>query len=162
MPIAAAIRTAGPTVPVRRGASTQRTTAIPAKRAGRPAGPARRSIHSAEVLAPGHTRHAHSGTRGNQSPYHETYKGNAPSPVRRSPRHGQRFHEQGHPRGCGTNETRQRFLAEIGNHRLRFAFADLPDPPQSECYGRAHRTEPTWQMRYRREAGAPWPASPAA
>src|ERR1022692_3634815 len=80
---------------------------------------------------------------------HETYKGNAPSPVRRSPRHGQRFHEQGHPRGCGTNETRQRFLAEIGNHRLRFAFADLPDPPQSECYGRAHRTEPTWQMRYR-------------
>src|ERR1022692_872807 len=87
MPIAAAIRTAGPTVPVRRGASTQRTTAIPAKRAG----PARRSIHSAEVLAPGHTRHAHSGTRGNQSPYHETYKGNAPSPVRRSPRHGQRF-----------------------------------------------------------------------
>src|ERR1039457_292242 len=91
MPIAAAIRTAGPTVPVRRGASTQRTTAIPAKRAGRPAGPARRSIHSAEVLAPAHPRHAHSGTRGNQSPYHETYKGNAPSPVRRSPRHGQRF-----------------------------------------------------------------------
>src|ERR1039457_5000677 len=50
MPIAAAIRTAGPTVPVRRGASTQRTTAIPAKRAGRPAGPARRSIHSAEDM----------------------------------------------------------------------------------------------------------------
>src|ERR1039457_1526269 len=50
MAIAAAIRTAGPTVPVRRGASTQRTTAIPAKRAGRPAGAARRSIHSAEDM----------------------------------------------------------------------------------------------------------------
>src|ERR1039457_1694492 len=91
MPIAAPIRPARPKVPVGFGASTRRPTAIPAKRAGRPAGPARRSIHSAEVLAPGPTRHAHSGTRGNQSPYHETYKGNAPSPVRRSPRHGQRF-----------------------------------------------------------------------
>ena len=49
------------------------------------------TIHSAEVLAPGHTHHAHSGTRGDQSPYHETYKGHAPSPIRRSPRHGQRF-----------------------------------------------------------------------
>src|SRR5258708_23765260 len=91
MPLTASISTAGPSVPVCRGTSTQRPTAIPAKRAGRPTGPARRSIHSAEVLAPGHTRHAHSGTRGNQSPYHETYKGYAPSPVRRSPRHGQRF-----------------------------------------------------------------------
>src|SRR5229473_2914068 len=91
MPIAAAVRTAGPTVPVRPGASTQRPTAIAAKRAGRPTGPARRTIHSAEVFAPGHTHHAHSGTRENQSPFHETYKGNAPSPVRRSPRHGQRF-----------------------------------------------------------------------
>src|SRR6266496_1264018 len=91
MPTAAPIRTAGPTVPVRRGASTRRPTAIPAKRAGRPTGPTRCAIHSAEVLAPGRARHAHSGTRGNQSPYHEAYKGHAPSPVRRSPRHGQRL-----------------------------------------------------------------------
>ena len=91
MPIAAPIRPAGPTVPFGCGASTRRPTAIPPKRAGRPTGPARRTIHSAEVLAPGHTRHALAGTRGNQSPYHETYKGHAPSPVRRSPCHGQRF-----------------------------------------------------------------------
>ena len=91
MPIAAPIGTAGPTVPFRRGASTRRPQAIPAKRAGQPTGPTRRAIHSAEVLAPGHTCYAHSGTRGNQSPHHEAYKGHAPSPVRRSPRHGQRF-----------------------------------------------------------------------
>ena len=91
MPIAAPIRPASPTVPFGCGASTRRPTAIPAKRAGRPTGPARRTIHSAEVLAPGRVRHAHSVARGNQSPYHETHKGNAPSPVRRSPRHGQRF-----------------------------------------------------------------------
>ena len=91
MPIAAPIRPASPTVPFGCGASTRRPTAIPAKRAGRPTGPARRTIHSAEVPAPGHARHAHAGTPGNQSPYHETYKGHAPSPVRRSPRHGQRF-----------------------------------------------------------------------
>src|ERR1700691_3651889 len=91
MPIAAPIRPAGPTVPFGCGASTRRPTAISPKRAGRPTGPARRTIHSAEVFAPGNTRHAHAGTRGNQSPYHETYKGHAPSTVRRSPRHGQRF-----------------------------------------------------------------------
>src|SRR5580658_5147959 len=96
MPIAAPIRTAGPPVPVGCGASTRRPTAIPAKRAGRTAGPARRTIHPAEVLAPGHTRHAGAGTRGNQSSYFEAYKGHAPSPVRRSPRHGQRL-----PWTCG-------------------------------------------------------------
>ena len=91
MPIVAPIRTACPTVPVSCQASTRRPATIPAKRAGRPTGPARRTIHSAEVFTSGHTHHAHSGTRENQSPFHETYKGNAPSPVRRSPRHGQRF-----------------------------------------------------------------------
>ena len=95
MPIAAAVRSARAAVPMRRGASTRRTTAIPAERAGRPTGPTRCSIHSAEVLAPGDTLHAQSGARGDQSPYHEAYKGNASAPVWRSPRHGQRF-----PRTC--------------------------------------------------------------
>src|SRR5215471_2521760 len=95
MPIAAAIGSACPTVPVRPGASTQRPTTTPAEPTGRPIGPTRRSIHSAEVLAPGRTLHAHAGACGNQSPYHEAHKGNASAPVWRSPRYGQRF-----PRTC--------------------------------------------------------------